>query len=292
MKTLRLADLNHSKTHFEIHTMEWIATERQAQLHEPHKHDYYVMIWFREGEGIHEIDFQSFPLEPNTFWFLSPGQAHALQTNGYHQGYVISFADDFFCLSDADRELFINTGLFNNFLNFKPFKADTNETADLLPLVQQMIREDEAEGLMKYDVIRSYLKIFLIQAARLFSKQMPGDKEGPRSVCLVRKFMDLVDNQFHEKSKVAAYADRLSITPNHLNDTVKRVTGQSASDHIKHRVILEAKRKAYFGNTSAKEIAFELGFEDEAHFSKYFKNNTGQTFSDYRRTLRQLSDKA
>lgn len=71
-----------------------------------------------------------------------------------------------------------------------------------------------------------------------------------------------------------------------MNDSVKKVTGQPASEHIKQRVVLEAKRKAFFGTTSAKEIAFDLGFEDEAHFSKYFKANTGQTFTEYRKTIR------
>lgn len=284
-KTLRLEDLNHPHAEVAVHTMEWIAAERENHLHEPHKHDYYVIIWFRKGRGTHEIDFQSFDLEPNTFWFLSPGQTHVLRPDGPHEGYVVSFSNDFFCLSDADRELFINTGLFNNFLNFRPFVANPQQAAWFLPLMQQMHAEYTAEQAMHLEVVRSYLKILLIQAARLFAHQMQGAKESSRSVCLARQFMDLVDNQFRAKSKVADYADRLNVTPSHLNDTVKRVTGQPASDHIKHRVILEAKRRAYFGNNSAKEIAFDLGFDDEAHFSKYFKNNTGQTFTDYRKSI-------
>jgi AraC-like DNA-binding protein len=285
-KTLRLKDPSHAQV--EVRTMEWIAAERQPHLDEPHKHDYYVMMWLREGQGTHEVDFQSFELSPNSFWFLSPGQTHALHPSGHHEGFVVSFTNEFFCLSDADRELFINTGLFSNFLHFRPFLANAQQVALLLPLMQQMQQEFDHTEALRLDMLRSYLKIFLIQAARLFAPQMQGAKEGSRSVCLARQFMDLVDNQFRIKGKVSDYADRLHVSPNHLNDTVKRVTGQPASEHIKHRVILEAKRKAYFGNNSAKEIAYDLGFDDEAHFSKYFKNNTGQTFTDYRKTIHGL----
>ena len=285
LNTLHLTDLTKSALPFEMHTMDWIGAHRHEQINTPHRHDYYVVIWIQDGSGWHEVDFQRFAIQPNSFWFLSPGQAHLLLADGHHQGYVISFTDEFFCQSDADRETFINTGLFNNFLNFKPFEALPEQTPILEATAGQLLHEYETDGQMKADVLRSYLKIFLIQAARLFAPQMSGSHEGSRSVCLVRQFQELVDNQFKTKSKVADYAEKLNVTPSHLNDTVKRITGTPASEHIKHRVILEAKRRAYFGNTSAKEIAYELGFDDEAHFSKYFKNNTGQTFSEYRKSL-------
>ncbi|MFN8354071.1 MAG: helix-turn-helix transcriptional regulator [Spirosomataceae bacterium] len=285
LRTLHLHEQNPSSLPFEIQSMEWIDAHRHTHTETPHRHDYYVIIWFQEGAGWHEVDFQRFPLTANSFWFLSIGQAHRIQAEGVHRGHVISFTHDFMCFSDADRELLINTGLFNNFLNFRPYQAPTDQTQALSLLVEQMKAEYQADENLRTEALRSYLKLFLIQSARLFAAQMPGSHEGSRSVCLVRQFQELVDNQFKTKSKVSDYAERLNVTPNHLNDTVKRITGQPASEHIKQRVILEAKRRAYFGNTSAKEIAYDLGFDDEAHFSKYFKNNTGQTFSEYRKTL-------
>lgn len=83
------------------------------------------------------------------------------------------------------------------------------------------------------------------------------------------------------------YASKLVVTPNHLNETIKKTTGFPVSEHIKKRVILEAKRLAVIGNSSAKEIAHSLGFDDEAHFSKYFKNNAGLTYSAYRQVARE-----
>ncbi|NBB28708.1 AraC family transcriptional regulator [Cellulophaga sp. BC115SP] len=287
MKTLRLEEVTPSKLHFELNTMQWLEEHRSEQSNEMHKHDYYVIIWVKEGTGTHTVDFQQFELHPQTFWFLSPGQAHAFHFQSPPSGYVISFDSDFFFTYENNRELLIDTGLFHNTFQFKPFTLDTSLTFGLENILQNIQAEyQNRDGIYQEDMLRSLIKMFLIQCARLFSSQLaPTHDESSKSVCLVRRFQDLVELRFSQKNKVADYADQLSVTPSHLNDTVKKVTGQPASEHIKQRVILEIKRKANFGMVSAKEIAFDLGFEDEAHFSKYFKNYTGQTFSEYKKQL-------
>lgn len=275
-----------SSSHFEIHPMSWIASERHAQGEKPHRHNYYVVIGVTSGSGTHDVDFQQYDVKPGSWWFLSPGQAHQLHMDGPHEGWVLSFAPDFFCLSDSNREFLINSGLFQNLLDFKPFFIAPEQLDLLEPYLQSIQAEYLTRRPYREEMLRGWLQLFLGQAARSFGGQVPSVHETSRAVCMVRQFQDLVEREFSRKTKVAEYADFLHVTPSHLNDSVKKVTGQPASEHIKQRVILEAKRRAYFGNTSAKEIAFDLGFEDEAHFSKYFKANTGQTFSEYRKTIR------
>ena len=71
--------------------------------------------------------------------------------------------------------------------------------------------------------------------------------------------------------------------PNYLNRTVKKMTGLTASYHIQQQIILEAKRQAIHSNVSMKEIAYFLGFDNLAHFSKFFKNNSGMSFSTFKK---------
>lgn len=291
MKTLRLDEVSSSKMHIEVNTMQWIDVNRQNTIQEMHKHDYYVIIWVKEGEGTHIVDFNEYPLEPNSFWFLSPGQAHIFHLVQPPQGYVISFGSDFFSTFENNRELLINSGLFHNILQFKSFQLDITATQGLEELIKKMQDEIGANANFQDEMLRSLLKMFLISCSRLFSSQMTNTVESSKAICMVRRFQDLVEERFQEKSKVADYAESLGVTPSHLNDTVKKITGMPASEHIKQRVILEIKRKANFGMLSAKEIAYEMGFDDEAHFSKYFKNNVGITFSDYKKQLFQPSFK-
>lgn len=285
MQTLAFSET--SPISFEIHPMSWVEQERQARNEAPHRHEYYVVIGVTAGTGTHDVDFQRYDVQPGTWWFLSPGQAHHLAMDGPHEGWVLSFGADFFGVSETSREVLVNSGLFNNLLNFKPFSLQTPAAVWRLesPLRAMQEEFERPEAPLHADLLRSWLGVFLVEAARAFAQQLDGPQETSRTVCLVRQFQDLIEREYQHHPKVADYAAKLGITPSHLNDTVKKVTGQPASEHIKQRIIVEAKRRAFYGHATAKEIAYALGFDDEAHFSKYFKTNTGQTFSAYRKTL-------
>ncbi|MBN9385320.1 MAG: helix-turn-helix domain-containing protein [Chitinophagaceae bacterium] len=85
----------------------------------------------------------------------------------------------------------------------------------------------------------------------------------------------LIDKYFKEQKFVAFYAEKLHISANYLNILCKRNLKISATKLIHQRVCLEAKRLLQTTGFSIKEIAFEMGFTDHAHFSNFFKNQTG-----------------
>jgi AraC-like DNA-binding protein len=102
---------------------------------------------------------------------------------------------------------------------------------------------------------------------------------------LAKRFLALLDKQYRQKRMVTEYAEELAVTPNHLNDVVKKVTGFTASHQIQQRIIMEAKRQAVYTDVSMKEIAYMLGFDDVAHFSKFFKTGAGESFSEFKKTV-------
>jgi YesN/AraC family two-component response regulator len=110
-----------------------------------------------------------------------------------------------------------------------------------------------------------------------------------RDTELACKFMELVSRAYATKKMVADYASELMVTPNYLNQIVKRVSGFPASHHIQQYLIMEAKRQAIQSCRSMKEIAYDLGFEDLAHFSKFFKNKSGTNFSSFKKSRQLVS---
>ena len=102
--------------------------------------------------------------------------------------------------------------------------------------------------------------------------------------------MLLVNKNFIQNKMVNDYASDLFVTPNYLNSVVKKVTGYSASYHIQQRIILEAKRLALDPEINMKEIGYKLGYEDVAHFSKFFKINGGVNFTNFRKQLLAIYD--
>lgn len=113
----------------------------------------------------------------------------------------------------------------------------------------------------------------------------------PRNLETVRHFFSLIEKQYTTKKMASDYADELAVTPNYLNELAKNITGHPASYHVQQRIVLESKRMLAFSNLSMKEIAYELGFDDSAHFSKYFKNVSGQNFTDYKASIQKETSK-
>lgn len=284
---IEMVDSKNHSLQFELQTMEYIDEHRNNRIDHPHKHDYFVIIWMKSTEGKHMVDFQEFVVDQPAIFFLTPGQIHQLETGPHPDGYVLSFHADFFCTSESQRELLLQTGLFYNCSQFRPHTVAADQAILLEKLIALIQAEQEQHAYMQHESLRSLLQLLLIQCSRFWGNSAASGSITSRPAWLTRRFLNLLETDYRTHAKVSDYARKLVVTPNHLNETIKKTTGFPVSEHIKKRVILEAKRLAVIGNSSAKEIAHSLGFDDEAHFSKYFKNNAGLTYSAYRQVARE-----
>ena len=104
---------------------------------------------------------------------------------------------------------------------------------------------------------------------------------------LIRRFKKELGAHYLKMHKVSEYAALLSVSPDYLNKTIKAISGKSAKELIQHKLVLEAKRTLLFTDSSHKEIAYHLGFEEPAHFGNFFKRQTGQTPASFRETARK-----
>jgi AraC-like DNA-binding protein len=125
--------------------------------------------------------------------------------------------------------------------------------------------------------------LFLLECKRLKATQKIANKSWDnRQAEIVKQFKNDVERFFRQQHKVNEYADHQHLTANHLNEVIKNETGTSAKEFIQNRLILEAKRLARYSELNAKEIAYQLGYEDVAHFSKFFKKCEGIAFTEFR----------
>lgn len=269
---------------FEIHTMEWIDKNRWQQNSVPHRHNYFVIVWVKKGAGIHLIDLDKFELQDNTVYCITPGQVHLMNINGPADGYVISFTSEFMGLAEENFDLLFNTGLFNTFSRSPLIKVNAVMQQEMEDMAGKMMKEYANFFLLRSEILRGYLKIFLIYLTRQFEGTNQSESQS-KNIDLLKKFFSLIEKNFTGKRMVTYYADELVVTPNYLNEVVKKITGFPASHHIQQRIILEAKRQAAYSSLSMKEIAYQLGFDDIAHFSKFFKNASGRSFSDFKKKL-------
>lgn len=247
---------------------------------QPAHRNLHSIIWIKNGCGQIFIDFQWYDFAGNTVFFLEPGQLYRFAEQTAINGYIILFSASFFEMSEMMISLTDDNTISRPRFFKTPIYGDTvNE--NLQDLVQEMIKEASHQSLLGTELLRSLLGIFIVHLARS-SKQCPMPTARNSDGQLAKKFMHLLSLRVDSRKMVSDYANELAVSANYLNQVMKRYSGYSASRHIQQYTILEAKRRALYFGTTMKEIAYSLGFDDLAHFSKFFKRNAGTSFRKFK----------
>lgn len=268
---------------FAYRTMEEIFDEAGDVPDEPHKHNFFTIIFAKQGSGKHIVDFTFHEIKDNRVFFLSPGQVHQVFTPVRPTGVVIMFTKDFLCRYHINEDFITNLGLFSCKPDTPPLDLPA-ETSDRLYRMGKEIEELFGRG-ERYvnEGVAAWLKLFLIECNRVAEKNYEGNTQlAETGRSLVGEFRKLLELHFREWHQVSDYAAELNITSDYLNNVMKSSVGSTAKDFIQSRIIIEAKRLGIHTDMSSKEIAYSLGFQDPAHFSNFFKKEEGITFSEFR----------
>jgi AraC family transcriptional activator of pobA len=131
--------------------------------------------------------------------------------------------------------------------------------------------------------MRGYLALLAITAARFAaSRARTGAVTLSAADPTVEALRGLVEEHFRKERLLGFYAEKLAMTPDRLNDIVKRATGVTAGHLIRQRVLTEAKRQLVFTALPINEIAYDLTFADPSHFARFFRKQTGTTPQTFR----------
>jgi AraC family transcriptional activator of pobA len=191
---------------------------------------------------------------------------------------------DFYCIVDHDDEVSCAGFLFFGSYGHLFIKLDESNQAKLDILRKVFLEEFETAGSTQTEMLKMLLKRLIIIGTRLakeqYVKEQPAESD---QFDIVRKYNLLVDRNFKAHHQVQFYAHQLSRSPKTLSNLFARYHHKLPLQIIHDRIIDEAKRLIYYTDKSAKEIAYELGFDDAAHFSRFFKNITGQNISEYKK---------
>nr|WP_314607635.1 helix-turn-helix domain-containing protein [uncultured Janthinobacterium sp.] len=123
----------------------------------------------------------------------------------------------------------------------------------------------------------------LLLLVRVHAEHRLADRSGRSDFELFSRFRAAVEQRYKEQWQVGQYADALRATPTRLNRLCLRLAGKSAFDITQDRLMLEACRKLTYVPASIASIAYELGFQDPAYFSRLFKKRMGVTPKQFRR---------
>lgn len=251
------------------------------------RQNYFSLIWITEGCGKLKADFADYSFEAGALLSFSPYQPFMIYDSADVKGHAIHFHSDFFCILKHHKEVSCNGLLFNNVYDPPITLINESTAAQLTTLIKQIKAEMQNPALAQYELLVSYLKILLINVTRLKSEQLPAHKElkADGEPFVLQKLKDAIEEHYKTKHSASDYADMLHVSPKALGKIAKSYFNKTLTDLIAERIIIEAKRELYLTKKPVKEIAAELGYQDEYYFSRFFKNNANISPQVYRDTV-------
>ncbi|HJT73616.1 MAG TPA: AraC family ligand binding domain-containing protein, partial [Chitinophaga sp.] len=211
----------------------------------PHRHDFYTVYWIKKGQLLHTIDTVTHAVKKNTLFFLAPGQVHKMEFSEKLEGYMIAFQDAFMCLKDQAATLMgINSSLFfnNQFSSVITLNPDQEKDFDML--VHMMMKELKEQAAEYETALHGLLRYFLVLASRIKGSSVVAtpDQHVTHNSSVFLQFKNLIEEKYTILKNVSDYASLLYIKPVLLNEISKQLSGITAGEHIRNRVILEAQR--------------------------------------------------
>ncbi len=250
---------------------------------EPHMLSYYDITLITEGIGEFWLDELRYKIEPGKIYFSSPMQIRKWEFKKMPKGLVLIFEEEFLGTFFNDSDFVQRLSYFNTISQQPALTLNSSDFDYLKSVLNNIEREIIVQKEKDYHILRALLYQVLVWLNRLFFQSnsdcnYASDKK-------VIEFRKLVNQYFNEQHSVKFYADKLNITPGHLNDIVKNKIGLSAKEFIQNRLFLEAKRLLLYTNLSVSEIAWKLNFQDDSYFVRAFKNKIGCTPHSYKNVI-------
>ncbi len=274
---------NERNASFGIFRMEDIYTEQDGKADEPHRHNFYTVLVVNRAKGLHKIDFNTYQLTNKQVFFVAPGQVHQVIESEKSFGFAMTFSDQFLVENSIPLSFIDSLNLFQNYGQSPPLLPCEQQFKTIVHYANKIYDLFTSDAQMKCLSIGSFLKLLLIECNNICAInpiEMDIDTTGDN---LIRSFKKSVERSYKKEHSTTFYANQLYITPDHLNRTYKAKTGNTAKDYIQARIITEAKRLLYFSDMTNKEIAYELGFNEPANFSAFFKKHTQMSPSNFKK---------
>jgi AraC family transcriptional activator of pobA len=251
--------------------------------------NYYSFVFIKNGKGNYTTDEQTFEYDSSVLYFTNPGHLKAFEFWELKEAYLITFS-----------ETFLKENIHQNIFEDFPFLlAETvppqpltgNEFQELEILYLQILKEYQSKSVYKNKIIASLLVVLLLKIKSQFWANYQPREEGNRSSQIVKKFKQALEQHYKDLSngkiellhQPQDYANMQNLNASYLSQVIKSKTGKSISHWIADKTIGQAKALLLHSFKPVKEIAFQLGFSETAHFSNYFKKHTRKTPTSFKK---------
>ncbi|WP_333600582.1 AraC family transcriptional regulator [Flavobacterium sp.] len=265
--------VNSFKKHLETHSF----------IEKPHRHNFYLLVLFTKGSGIHEIDFAKFEIKPGSLFVLQPGQMHNWQLSPDIEGYIVFYSQEIYNLHFGNTKI-EDYPFYQLAMNQPEIVFEANELAQIKPYFDLMLAENQNHFPKKEDKLLNLLDCIHIEISRKYLSETNHITHSYNYK--IHQFEQFLEQFYKTEKSPSFYAAKMNITLKHLNRICKDILNQTVTELISKRVILEAKRLLINPTKSVNQVADTLGFDNYSYFTKLFKKQAGITPREFRNNLK------
>ena len=249
--------------------------------HRTFKTDFFSFYFFRRANGYVLLNFRKIELRDDMVLLLSPHQQQEWHVDEAELDYTfLIFREDFMHTFIADK-FFVYRLLYYYQTDTPPYLfAAPEELAEYMRLLGKIKQELLHPVADTYNLIVSVLYYLLVVINRAYAKTYRLPVEVPKNNYAFQ-FKDLLEKHIRTVQRVQEYADMLRVSRITLNNSVVAQFGVSATHLLKQRLLEELKNELLFSDRNVSQLADEFHFSDPSHLMRFFKQQTGKTFTQY-----------
>lgn len=245
--------------------------------------DQLTIILCTGGRKELQINFADYTLTPGSLAFIYPNSMwRPLATSSDFEAHYFSIQGT----SAKEWNAFIGLDTVFSLSSYIAKHPHTQLSLDETLVMTQYLNllKSRYEADAQAIIIRFILSAFTLELNRIFTAREKSDRSKiSRQEDILWKFLTLLKQYHKEERTVNFYADKMCISPKHLSSVIKQMSHKTAHEIIADFVTMTAKRLLKTTTMSIQEISDELNFANQSFFGKFFKQNTGQSPSAYRR---------
>jgi AraC-like DNA-binding protein/mannose-6-phosphate isomerase-like protein (cupin superfamily) len=248
----------------------------------PSKHICHTFLFITSGIHKVKIGFEEYTTQSNGIIVIPAGQIFSIDSiNTEITGFICQFHPEILIGKYGNREM-TNDFDFLKIWGKPDLSFQIQESQFIIQLLNRLQVEYTESGITNLDIIQPYLIALLCEINK---NALKTDKRGTAATALTITFKELIFDHIQDQHQVNYYASMLNVSPNHLNKSIKSVTGKSPTKWIEESILLEAKYLLYQTNLSVSEIAMTVGHYDQSYFSRIFKKSEGVTPIQFRKMI-------
>lgn len=273
------APRTHDERTLHIETIECRSARHRWKI-EPHLHrSLHQLVFVLHGRGMAFAESDIAEYRSPALMLVPAGTVHGFVFEPGTEGFVVSMSDDLLNES-ARREPGIDA-LFRSHTTLE-LHNEALAATDLEQSFTLLAREFERSAPGRHLALEGLLEVILANLLRLAESAAARHTAAARNRELVARFRKLVERDYRKSRPMAAYAAELNVSESRLRSACLAVTQQPPLQLVHSRILLEAKRALVYTSTPVSEIAYALGFDDPAYFTRFFSRRTGLAPREFR----------